>query len=119
MTDSTQWLGWTNPSLESPEILLLFSYKVSIRIIKLFSSNVLETVIISSETGAVSESSQVTQLSEGVYEVVYSYDGLSAGLLKIDLTGSNPVLLTEIQVLSPGGVSLLGNVLDISETTTG
>ena len=117
MTDSAQWLGWTDPSLESPEILLLFSYKVSIRSIKLFSSNVLETVIISSETGAVSESSQVTQLSEGVYEVVYTYDGLTAGLLKIDLTGSNPVLLTEIQVLSPGRESLLGNVL--SETTTG
>ena len=72
------------------------------------------TVSISSETGAVSESSQVTQVYGGVSRVIYSYAGLTAGLLKIDFTGSESVLLTEIQVLSPGGESLLGNVLDTS-----
>ena len=119
MTDSTQWLGWNNPSLENPEILLLFSYKVSISNISLFSLDVLGTVNISSETGVVTESSQYTQQFGDVYRVVYSYDGLTTGLLKIDLTGSSSVLLTEIQVLGIGGEILSGNILNTSVTTSG
>ena len=50
----------------------------------------------------------------GVYRRILSYTGISTGLLKLNLVGTETALLTEIQVLDTARDNLLGTLLDTS-----
>ena len=69
---------------------------------------------VSGETGEETPVSEETQRDGGVYRRILSYTGISTGLLKLNLVGTETALLTEIQVLDSAGDSLLGTLLDTS-----
>ena len=69
---------------------------------------------VSGETGEETPVSEETQRDGGVYRRILSYTGISTGLLKLNLVGTETALLTEIQVLDSAGDNLLGTLLDTS-----
>ena len=78
------------------------------------------SVEIYSQSGAETAVAVETQSYGGVYRRIYAYAGFSTGLLRLNLTGTETALLTEIQILDSVGDSLLGQVIDTSlfNTTT-
>ena len=72
------------------------------------------SVEIYSQSGAETAVTVETQSYGGVYRRIYAYAGFSTGLLRLNLTGTETALLTEIQVLDSVGGSLLGQAIDTS-----
>ena len=118
--DSSDWLGWSNPDVSNSEILFLFTARRVIQNISIFyhtQDGTLNGVEFYEEDGLVSGLSETTESDGFVYRGIYSHSRLLAGYLRVKLIGTNPVIITEIEVIQSDESNMLGPVLDTSRFT--
>ena len=118
--DPVDWLGWSNSDVSNSEILFLFTARRLIHNISIFywtQDGTLNGVEFYEDKGLVSGFSETTESAGLVYRGIYSHSGFATGYLRVKLMETNPVLITEIEVIQSDGSNLLGPVLDTSRFT--